>query len=149
MSALTCSCLVDTKPSNSNWHWSHVYVRTKFPTLGVNVIYTMNTDINNAGSMAQALYTYEGGKDSSEAWQAAQVSTISVANFASRIVIGESSQVVFGSIQLTLPSRLYCRPNQASTEATKVLRDTSHRIVLLHKPGRSSERNSRRGSLEC
>jgi hypothetical protein len=38
--------------------------------------------------MAQALYVYAGGMGSSEGWQTAQVSTISIANFSSRIIIG-------------------------------------------------------------
>ena len=51
-----------------------------------------STDINNVGSIAQALYAKEHTVyDDVEAskWQAAQVSILSLGNFAGRILIGE------------------------------------------------------------
>ncbi|KAF5352104.1 hypothetical protein D9757_013761 [Collybiopsis confluens] len=55
-------------------------------------------DINNVGSMAQALYANKNVDGYSEIdaaqWQAAQVSTISFMNFAGRIVIGLLSDFV-------------------------------------------------------
>ena len=50
------------------------------------------TDINNVGSMAQALYTYRHLDNYNEVdasqWQATQVSTISFMNFSGRVLIG-------------------------------------------------------------
>jgi hypothetical protein len=51
----------------------------------------MLADINNVGSMSQALFAKGNpAYDEVEAsqWQAAQVSTISIMNFAGRIIIG-------------------------------------------------------------
>jgi hypothetical protein len=68
--------------------WVDVYV----PFLQSKVVIDRRTDINNVGSMAQALY-FSGrnkGTDPIEAagWQASQVSTLSLMNFSGRIFIG-------------------------------------------------------------
>lgn len=64
--------------------------------------------INNVGSISQALYA-KGNPDydqlESARWQAAQVSTLSICNFAGRVLIGLIAD--FTRIRLRLP-RVYC-----------------------------------------
>ncbi|KAG1740293.1 major facilitator superfamily domain-containing protein [Suillus lakei] len=64
--------------------------------------------INNVGSISQALYAKENSNyDELEAsrWQAAQVSTLSICNFAGRILIGLIADLI--RFRLRLP-RAYC-----------------------------------------
>ncbi|KIJ21223.1 hypothetical protein PAXINDRAFT_107124 [Paxillus involutus ATCC 200175] len=70
---------------------------------GTGVMY-----INNVGSISQALYAkanpiYDGLEASK--WQAAQVSTLSIGNFAGRILIGSISDVTRNRLHLP---RAYC-----------------------------------------
>lgn len=74
--------------------WVDVWVSPLFPSYNRS-IETKNPgkiDINNIGSMAQALYVYSHKDRYSEVdasqWQAAQVSTISFMNFSGRVLIG-------------------------------------------------------------
>ncbi|KAG2072862.1 MFS general substrate transporter [Suillus decipiens] len=68
----------------------------------------MSLYINNVGSISQALYA-KGNQNYDELeasrWQAAQVSTLSVCNFAGRILIGLIADLI--RIRLRLP-RAYC-----------------------------------------
>ena len=61
----------------------------------------MTIDINNVGSISQALYattTLEYDEIEAARWQASQVSTISISNCLGRIIIGASHlfEVDFG-----------------------------------------------------
>ena len=59
---------------------------------------TVLVDINNVGSMSQALYAHQHPVyDEVEAasWQAAQVSAISLMNFSGRIFIGKKQRIFF------------------------------------------------------
>lgn len=72
----------------SCWYWPHVYALL---LCCLNGALTNTLDINNVGSMAQALFS-KGKATYSEAdtakQQAVQVSTISILNCAGRIIIG-------------------------------------------------------------
>ena len=73
-------------------------------SVGGLLTYSHLIDINNVGSIAQALYakthTVYDDVEASK-WQAAQVSILSLANFAGRILIGEAN-----------PSSTCRKPNQ-------------------------------------
>lgn len=65
-------------------------------------------DINNVGSISQALYAHEQSdydEVKAGAWQAAQVSTISLTNFFGRIAIGQSLLEPFNLITTEPHSR--------------------------------------------
>jgi MFS family permease len=67
-------------------------------------------DINNAGSIAQALFAHgNAGYDEAEssAWQAAQVSTISLANCFGRVTIGIIADAVKSRVHVP---RSFCMP---------------------------------------
>ena len=67
-------------------------------------------DINNAGSIAQALFAHDNaGYDEAEssAWQAAQVSIISLANCFGRIIIGFIADAVKSRVHVP---RSFCMP---------------------------------------
>jgi hypothetical protein len=68
------------------------------------------SDINNVGSIAQALLAHrkpDYDEAESAAWQAAQVSTISLASFAGRVLIGIVADMV--KSRLHVP-RSFCMP---------------------------------------
>ncbi|KAG5220178.1 MFS substrate transporter [Salix suchowensis] len=61
------------------------------PKYLTNVGFLTSSDINNVGVMSQALYVYNNmayDDVKAQKWQAVQVSTISITNFAGRIIIG-------------------------------------------------------------
>ena len=67
-------------------------------SLPISLVLTIVIDINNVGSMAQALYAFENpvyDPIKAAKWQATQVSTISINNCLGRIAIGEPSMFAF------------------------------------------------------
>ncbi|KAF4600466.1 MFS transporter superfamily protein [Pleurotus pulmonarius] len=71
--------------------------------------------INNVGVMSQALYAYNNtayDDVKAQKWQAVQVSTISITNFAGRIIIGLISDIT--KVRFKLP-RSYCLVLVSST----------------------------------
>ncbi|KAH0832921.1 major facilitator superfamily domain-containing protein [Lanmaoa asiatica] len=80
-----------------------------FVIVGISVLtHSPSIDINNVGSISQALYAKTHAVyDDVEAskWQAAQVSTLSLGNFAGRVLIGLISD--FTHTRLRLPRAYY------------------------------------------
>jgi hypothetical protein len=79
-------------------------------TYRYNISISVASDINNVGSIAQALLAHDNpayDEAESSAWQAAQVSAISLASFCGRIVVGIIADTV--RARLRVP-RSYCLP---------------------------------------
>jgi hypothetical protein len=68
------------------------------------------SDINNVGSIAQALFAHNNpsyDEAESSIWQAAQVSTLSLANFSGRVLIGIAADVAMSRLHVP---RSFCLP---------------------------------------
>ena len=93
----------------------------------------MDADINNVGSIALALYAQSNPEyDHVEAskWQVAQVSTLSLGNFAGRIVIGSILHFPLFPFKLKLyrtDFRLHALPSSHSPCILPV-----HRVFIIH-----------------
>ncbi len=78
----------------SEWNWAYVYVnfmKGNLMRIAVLIPCAVPLDINNVGSMSQALFAHNNPDyDEKQAgkWQAEQVSHLSLMNFGGRIFIG-------------------------------------------------------------
>jgi MFS family permease len=77
---------------------------------GTHLIVAVTSDINNVGSIAQALFAHGNpayNEAESSTWQAAQVSVLSLANCLGRILIGIAADAAKSRIHVP---RSFCFP---------------------------------------
>ena len=105
---------VSTTVLTSRSGWYRIDVWVSFARILTSILSSIESDINNVGSIAQALLAHNNptyDEAESAIWQAAQVSAISLASFAGRILIGIIADMA--KSRLRVP-RSFCLPAMTS-----------------------------------